>query len=287
MTINWFPGHMVKARREITQNLKLVDVVVVLLDARAPFSCINPELEKMTGNKKVVYILNKADLADAAQTRAYLKKFKEEGRTALAVSSTRSQGVHESVEALMAAFKERQKSLMAKGRRARAVRVMVVGLPNVGKSSFLNSVMGKGIAVTGAKPGVTRGKQWIRLREDVEMMDTPGIMWPKIDSEEQGIKLALLSIIGDNAFDIIEVASYLVEVLRRNNDETVLGKYQVGEISGEAGRGPGGPGSQTRAPAKGRRTGYCQNQPGAGAGISRRQSRALQPGLNQELIAVA
>lgn len=233
MTINWFPGHMVKARREITQNLKLVDVVVVLLDARAPFSCINPELEKMTGNKKVVYILNKADLADAAQTRVYLKKFKEEGRTALAVSSTRSQGVHESVEALIAAFKERQKSLVAKGRRARAVRVMVVGLPNVGKSSFLNSVMGKGIAITGAKPGVTRGKQWIRLREDVEMMDTPGIMWPKIDSDEQGIKLALLSIIGDNAYDIIEVASYLVEVLRRNNDETVLGKYQLSEIPGD------------------------------------------------------
>ncbi len=232
MTINWFPGHMVKARREITQNLKLVDVVVVLLDARAPFSCINPELEKMTGAKKVIYVLNKADLADPQHTKAYLKQIKQQGRTALAASSTQSKGVHECVEAVQAAFKERQQAFVKKGRRPRAVRLMVAGLPNVGKSSFLNSIAGRNIAITGPQPGVTRGKQWIRIREDVEMLDTPGIMWPSVESAEQGLKLALLAIVGENAYDMETVALYLVKALRLQEKDNILDKYKVRDVDG-------------------------------------------------------
>lgn len=214
MGINWYPGHMVRARREIEENLKLVDVVVLLLDARAPISCRNPDLENLVARKSLVMVLNKKDLADPVMTRKYLELLRGEGWTALAMDSIHGQRFKPVFQAIAQAYKPLAQAMLDKGRRVRPARIMVAGVPNTGKSSFLNGLVGRKIAVTGAKPGVTRGKQWIRIREDMEFLDTPGLMWPKIENPRQGLKLALLDIIGANAYKEMDAALYLLEVLR-------------------------------------------------------------------------
>ncbi|HEX3010668.1 MAG TPA: ribosome biogenesis GTPase YlqF [Syntrophomonadaceae bacterium] len=221
MSINWYPGHMVKAKREIEENLKLVDIVAVLLDARAPFSCRNPELERMLKRKKTIMILNKMDLADPAATARYREQFQSEDLLTEAMDSLGGKGAKEVLQALKTAYKPVEEDLLRRGRRVRPARVMVVGVPNIGKSTFLNCLAGRKLAKTGAKPGITRGKQWIRVREDVEFLDTPGLMWPKISIPEQGMKLALLDIVGENAYSEEEVALYLLDFLKSNAPEII------------------------------------------------------------------
>ncbi len=230
MSINWYPGHMVKAKKEIEESIKLVDIVVILLDARAPFSCRNPELEKIARKKKIVFILNKMDLASPAATREYIRRFRQEGKTAVAMDSLSGKGSREVLLSVRDAFREEAEALLKKGRRKRPARLMVVGVPNIGKSTFLNCLVGRKMTRTGAKPGVTRGKQWVRVREDIELMDTPGLMWPKIEEEEQGLKMALLNIVGENAYDEYEVALYLLRVLIRQSPETLTEKYRIQDI---------------------------------------------------------
>ncbi|MDD2371984.1 MAG: ribosome biogenesis GTPase YlqF [Syntrophomonadaceae bacterium] len=230
MSINWFPGHMVKARREIQENLKLVDMVVMLLDARAPYSCRNPQLEKMIRPKPTIIVLNKMDLAPIADTRRHLEQLRNEGHLAAAMNSTSGKGSREVLQLIATAFVPVQEDLQRRGRRNRPARVMIVGVPNVGKSSFLNSLAGKKMAVTGARPGVTRGKQWVRVRDDIEFMDTPGLMWPKIDSTEQGLKLALLDIVGEKAYQEYDISIYLIQLLREKAPQVLHDKLKLDHL---------------------------------------------------------
>lgn len=230
MSINWFPGHMVKARREIEENIKLVDIVVMLLDARAPYSCRNPELEKMVARKQVILVLNKADLADTNQMRKHMASLKSEGFTVAAMDSISGKGQREVLQAISSSYQPLADAMLQKGRRVRPARVMVVGVPNIGKSTFLNNLVGKKMAVTGAKPGVTRGKQWLRVREDIEFMDTPGLMWPKVGNEEQGFKLALLDIVGEKAYSEYDVTIYLLSWLKEHQPSTLRDKFKIKEL---------------------------------------------------------
>ncbi|HBQ25096.1 MAG TPA: ribosome biogenesis GTPase YlqF [Syntrophomonas sp.] len=230
MSINWFPGHMVKARKEIQENLKLVDMVAMLLDARAPFSCRNSQLEKMISPKKTIIILNKMDLASVADTRRHLEQLRNEGYLAAGMDSTSGKGSREVLQLIATAFAPVREELQRRGRRNRPARVMIVGVPNVGKSSFLNSLAGKKVATTGARPGVTRGKQWVRVRDDIEFMDTPGLMWPKIETVEQGLKLALLDVVGEKAYQEYDVSIYLIQLLREKAPQVLYDKLKLDNL---------------------------------------------------------
>lgn len=227
MAINWFPGHMVGARREIEENMKLVDVVLMLLDARAPFSCRNRQLEKMTKGKSLLYILNKADLADPEATQRYIRLFQKEGFTALAMDSTGGRGKQNVLNQIRKMYAEKAAALQNRGRRVRPARIMVAGVPNVGKSTFLNCLVGKNSVKTGNKPGVTRGRQWVRVLDDMELLDTPGLMWPKVESDDQGYKLALLNIVGEKAYQEYDAAAFLAQHLQKYCQQEV--ERQLGE----------------------------------------------------------
>lgn len=231
MEINWYPGHMVKAKREIEENIKLVDVVTMLLDARAPFSCRNKDLEKIASRKKVIFVLTKMDLADPEASKEYLKRMHAEGHLAACIDSTSGRGSKEVIQLIKTAFKEEEARLLSRGRRVRAARVMVVGVPNIGKSTFLNCMVGKKMAQTGAKPGVTKGKQWVRVREDIEFMDTPGLMWPKVEDSEQGVKLALLDIVGESAYSDEQVVMYFLKIIKDKHPEILEGKFKLSEFA--------------------------------------------------------
>ena len=232
MSINWYPGHMVKARREIEDNLKLVDIVLILLDARAPFSCRNQDLENIAARKKIIYILNKTDLASSEGTAAYLDFIRKNNGPAVGIDSVSGKGSKEVLQAIAASYDEQAQKMLARGRRVRPVRVMVAGVPNVGKSTFINCLAGQKAARTGNKPGVTRGKQWIRFRDDMELLDTPGLMWPRVESEEQGLKLALLNIVGENAYNEYDVALYLLDWLAEKWPHILKEHFKV-EITGK------------------------------------------------------
>lgn len=230
MAINWYPGHMVKAKREIEENVKLVDIVLMLLDARAPFSCRNHDLEKIVSRKKLVFILNKMDLASPNCTQQYQKALQDEGYLVAVMDSSSGKGAKDVMQTIKDAYQEQADQMLAKGRRVRSPRVMVVGVPNIGKSTFLNCLVGQKVARTGAKPGLTRGKQWVRVREDIEFMDTPGLMWPKVEEEEQGLKLALLNIVGENAYNEYDVALYLTKTLKEKAPQVIFTKYKVENV---------------------------------------------------------
>lgn len=231
MSINWYPGHMVKAKREIAENVKLVDIVAILLDARAPFSCRNPELERIARRKQIIIVLNKMDLASPLATRQYVQALQKEGFPTAAIDSTSGRGAKEVIQVIKTAYQEQANDMIQRGRRVRAARVMIVGVPNIGKSTFLNCLAGKKVARTGAKPGITRGKQWIRVREDIEFMDTPGLMWPKVEVEEQGLKLAVLNIVGENAYNEEDVALYLIRTLVKLDPQALLEHFKLESLN--------------------------------------------------------
>ncbi len=231
MNINWYPGHMVKARREIEKNLKMVDMVLILLDARAPFSCRNIDLERIAAKKRIIMIFSKEDLADPKDTRKFVAQFAAEGIPVATINSLDGRGSKGVLQLISDTFREKAEQMLARGRRVRAMRVMVAGVPNVGKSTFLNCLVGKKVAQTGAKPGVTRGQQWIRIREDIELMDTPGLMWPKVEHESQGKKLALLNIVGENAYNEYEIALFLLETLKDKKPEVLLDKLKLKDLN--------------------------------------------------------
>jgi len=224
---------MVKARREIEANIKLVDIVLILLDARAPFSCRNKELEKIAARKKIIFVLNKTDLAWPDAVADYLDFFRQESGSAVGIDSLSGKGSKEVLQAIMESYREQAQKMLDKGHRVRPARVMAAGVPNVGKSTFLNCVVRQKAAKTGNKPGVTRGKQWIRVRDDIEFLDTPGLMWPKVESEEQGLKLALLNIVGENAYSEYEVALYLLKILLQKWPQILKNQFKLESLDKE------------------------------------------------------
>ncbi len=233
MQVQWFPGHMAKTKRMIQEQLKLVDVVIELVDARMPISSRNPLLDQLVGDKKPrIIILNKEDLADPQRTAYWINQFNQQsGYRAFAFNATigKKQLISRLKEALLELTKEKRERMAQKGVRKQIIRCMIVGIPNVGKSTFINILVGKKAAQTGDKPGVTRGTQWIRLDEDLELLDTPGILWPKFEDEEVGLRLAVTGAINDDVFDHDEAALKLLTFLQKRYPRQLQERFKLTE----------------------------------------------------------
>ena len=205
MHFQWYPGHMTKAKRMMQENIKLIDIVVELVDARIPYSSKNPDIDELARNKSRLIILNKVDLADPEATAKWEQYYNEKGFFVAKVNSQKGSGVKEVKRLIEEACKEKRERDRKRGILNRPVRAMVAGIPNVGKSTFINSFAGKACAKTGNKPGVTKGKQWIRLSKQVELLDTPGILWPKFEDQMVGLRLALIGSINDEILNTDEL----------------------------------------------------------------------------------
>jgi ribosome biogenesis GTPase A len=224
LQIQWYPGHMAKGKKILLEQLKLVDVVIEILDARIPYSSANPDFHQMVKNKPRIIILNKADLADPIQTKQWIKYFKTKGIKALGFDSKAQKGIEPLIKTIVSYAKSKMPP--KKNFLPRPIRAMIVGIPNVGKSTFINSLVRKKITKTGNKPGVTKGKQWIRVLADLELLDTPGLLWPKFESKEVGFHLAVTGAISDLVFDLVEVSLRLLEELKINYPNILLEKYK-------------------------------------------------------------
>lgn len=233
MEVQWFPGHMAKTKRMIAEQLKMVDVVVELVDARLPLSSRNPLLDELVAKRKPrIMILNKEDLADRRRTDYYLNYFnQQQDCRAIAFNATvgKKQLIGKLKEALLSVTAEKRAKMAQKGVKRQTIRCMVIGIPNVGKSTLINILVGKKSAKTGDKPGVTRGTQWIRLDNDIELLDTPGILWPKFDDPIVGFKLAVSGAVSDEVFDLEDAAWQLLNFLRENYPQELQKRYQLEE----------------------------------------------------------
>ena len=225
--IQWFPGHMQKTRKLIQENLKLVDVVVELVDARVPVSSRNPWFQEILKSKPHIIALNKADLADSRQLKAWIKWFKDNGTPAVSLNSVTGQGIRELVQLTANASKKKDAMYEKKGAFVRATRAMILGIPNVGKSSLINRLAGKARAKVENRPGVTRDKQWIRLRKDLDLLDTPGVLWPKFEDPSVGLKLAWIGSINDDVYDTESAVLILLEWLRNNYKIALSKRYNI------------------------------------------------------------
>jgi ribosome biogenesis GTPase A len=230
MLIQWYPGHMAKAKRLVQEHLKLVDVVIELVDARIPASSRNPMIADIIQTKPRIMALNKADLADPLLTQQWVAIFKQEGTPAVAIESLGGKGLHELITATKNAAGEKMAAIVAKGRKERAVRAMIIGIPNVGKSSLINRLAGTGNVKTGDRPGVTKGKQWIKVGKDFELLDTPGILWPKFEDPEVGIKLALTGAISDDVVNVEDLTLQLLDYLRKVYPAGIRERYKLEDL---------------------------------------------------------
>lgn len=229
MSYQWYPGHMTKAKRMMQENIKLIDLIIELVDARVPLSSRNPDIDALGAGKARMILLNKSDLADESCNEAWTAYFKNLGLTVVKVNSKSGSGVKSIYTAIQEACKEKIERDRKRGILNRPVRAMVVGIPNVGKSTFINALAGKSCTKTGNKPGVTKGKQWIRLNKNVELLDTPGILWPKFESQKVGLRLALIGSINDEILDIEELAGDLIVYLRRIKPGILANRYGIDE----------------------------------------------------------
>lgn len=234
-SLQWFPGHMKKARRIIEENLKLVDVAVELLDARIPLSSANPMLKELLAGKSRVVVLNKSDLADPGMNRLWLEFFHRQGIPGVAVDAAKGRGTRQLVKTIEDLARPRTEKLVGKGAKPRAARCMILGIPNVGKSSLINRLAGAAKAKTANRPGVTRAKQWIRIGENLELLDTPGILWPKFEDMEVGLKLAFTGAINDEIYDLERVSELLSGVLRTRASHELLVRFRLEEPLPETG----------------------------------------------------
>ena len=225
--IQWYPGHMAKTKKQIIEDLKLVDLVIEVLDARIPKASKNPDLEQFVSDKKQIVVLNKADLADELTTEKWVEYFNEKGIKAVAVEANNQQGKNKLLKAINSIALEMQEKYMSKGRAGYLTKAMIFGIPNVGKSTIINSLSGKKTAKVENRPGVTRQKQWIKISDNIQLMDTPGMLWPKFENEETALHLAFTNSIGQNAIDIEEIAFYLLKYLVQNYKENIENRYGI------------------------------------------------------------
>ena len=229
MHFQWYPGHMTKAKRMMQENIKLIDLIIELLDARVPLSSRNPDIDELGKNKARLILLNKADLAEDKQNDAWMEYFKKKGFAVVKVNSKKGGGIKSIQGVIQEACKEKIERDRKRGILNRPVRAMVVGIPNVGKSTFINSLAGKACAKTGNKPGVTKGKQWIRLNKNVELLDTPGILWPKFEDQTVGLHLAFIGSIKDEILNTEELAAELIRLLEPYYPGILQEKYGIEE----------------------------------------------------------
>lgn len=229
MHFQWYPGHMTKARRMMQENIKLIDLAIELVDARIPLSSRNPDIDELGRQKSRLILLNKADLAENKWNDAWIEYFKDKGYLAVKVNSKKGGGIKNIQSVIQEACKEKIERDRKRGILNRPVRAMVVGIPNVGKSTFINTLAGKACAKTGNKPGVTKGKQWIRLNKGVELLDTPGILWPKFEDQQVGMKLAFIGSIKDEILNTEELAAEFLKLMQQHYPGIIAGKYNIEE----------------------------------------------------------
>ncbi|MGN0278505.1 MAG: ribosome biogenesis GTPase YlqF [Lachnospiraceae bacterium] len=227
MNYQWYPGHMTKAKRMMQENIGLIDLVIELVDARIPFSSRNPDIDELGKNKARLILLNKSDLADPKANQIWMDYFKNKGFHVLEINAKTGQGLKAIQGMVKEACREKIERDRKRGIKNRPVRAIVVGIPNVGKSTFINSFAGKACTKTGNKPGVTKGKQWIRLNKELELLDTPGILWPKFESEEVGRNLAFIGSMNDEILQMTELAMDLTEYLLQHYQTQLFTRYQV------------------------------------------------------------
>ncbi len=231
MTIQWFPGHMAKARREVTEQLKLVDIVIELVDARLPESSRNPMIHDIIQQKPRLILMNKRDLADEKETLRWLRHYESIGEHAIAINAFETKALKSVTKEAERILSERREAKEAKGIQRRAIRAMIVGVPNVGKSTLINRLAKRNIAKTGNTPGVTKGQQWIKVGSTLELLDTPGILWPKFEDEEIGYKLALTGAITDRILHMDNIAVYALQFLEERYPSRLQERYEIDTLS--------------------------------------------------------
>lgn len=227
MEFQWYPGHMTKAKRAMQEDLKLIDVIIELVDARVPYSSKNPDIDALANGKSRIILMNKFDLADPTYTEAWMKYYEDHGFFVTKVNSKNGTGVKAVNSIIQEACKAKIERDLKRGIKNRPIRAMIVGIPNIGKSTFINSFAKKACTKTGNKPGVTKGKQWIRLNKNVELLDTPGILWPKFDDQKVGMRLAFIGSIKDELFNIYELSILLLEYMKTKYPEAINTFYDI------------------------------------------------------------
>ncbi len=232
MNVQWYPGHMTKAMRQMQEDIKLIDIIIELIDARIPLASKNPDIDKLGNGKARLIILNKCDLADDKETKRWEAYYRSKGFFTLKMDARKSGSMKPVVDKIEEACAEKLEKNRRKGIINRPLRAMIAGIPNVGKSTLINSIVRKGSAKVGDKPGVTKGKQWIKFGKTVELLDTPGVLWPKFEDKEVGMKLAAIGSINDTILDMNEIASYVIDYLQKNYCNALKERYNI-EVDGK------------------------------------------------------
>ncbi len=225
--VQWFPGHMFKSLREIKEKIKLMDIVFLLLDARLPFSSMNPEILKIVGEKPTLLLFNKMDLADRKTLDHWIKYYEDQGFYTLLINANNGFNVNKIYSRSKEILKEKIERKVARGMKKEIIRAMILGIPNVGKSTLINKLINKKVAVTGNRPGVTKAQQWVKINPDFELLDTPGVLWPKFDDEKVGFALAVTGAIKDDTLPIEEVVLYATSYLKSNYPRRLINRYDI------------------------------------------------------------
>lgn len=229
ININWYPGHMLKTKKQIIEDLKLIDIVIEILDARIPISSKNPDIQKIIQNKKRIVILNKSDLAEEKETTKWVEYYKKNGIKSIIADANLGKGIKETLKQIEKIMEEDMEKAAAKGRIKKNIRVMILGIPNVGKSSFINRLCNKKTTVVGNRPGVTKQKQWVRISNNIELLDTPGVLWPKFEDQKVALNLAYTGSIKDEVMQTVEIAFNLLMYLNENYKLNLLERYKINE----------------------------------------------------------